>query len=305
MENPDYNPDNPTSGAGGGGGGGLNLQPIPNMAGAMYDPATGDLYDVNGNKVAGHYDPATQNLTDPTGAVRHVTGTGAPPTPGQTGPYTTPYTAPTAAPPATGGGGGGGGSNTSGGPPNPFNVQPFQPPTPLGLPNTPSFTPPSYTPPPPFSYPKFEAPTAQDALNTPGYQFPLQQGLSAISNTQAAQGLWNTGATGKAFQDYAQNYASQFYNNVYNQALNSYMANASNAMNTYATNAETQYLQPYSIAFQNAQAAFAPQMTGYQTNAQNIMNWNQQNYNNSLAAWNDLFNQRLGTADFLHRAATS
>lgn len=184
------------------------------------------------------------------------------------------------------------------------------------VPPTPSFTPPGYTPPPAFSYQAFQAPapfhapTAEEAAATPGFQFALGQGLGAINNSEAARGLWASGATGKALQDYAQNYAGQFYGDIYNRDLNtynenfqnalqSYLTNAGQAMNQYATNAQTQYLQPYNIAFQNAQASFAPQMQGYQNLYNAATSQNQQNYVNSYQKWLDDFNQKFNTAQYL------
>ena len=121
--------------------------------------------------------------------------------------------------------------------------------------------------------------------------------------------MWGTGATAKALQDYAQNFASSEYGNIYNRNLNTYQTNYQNllnayttnlaqAQNQYATNAQTQFLQPYQIAFQNAQAAFAPQMTQYQTQAAAAAQQNQLNYENAYRMWLDSFNQRLAQGQF-------
>jgi hypothetical protein len=205
-------------------------------------------------------------------------------------------------PPPTGGGDGTPAS--IGSLPMPFS-QPFTPPPMLDLggppglsylPPAPTFTPPGYTPPPAFSYAQFGQPTVSDLLADPSYQFRLAQGLGAINTQRAAQGLWGTGATAKALQDYAQNYASQEYSNVYNRSLQSYQTNLAAAQNQYAMNAQSQYLQPYEIAFQNAQAAFAPQMAQWTTRAQAAAQQNQLNYERAYQLWLDQFQQKMAQA---------
>lgn len=56
----------------------------------------------------------------------------------------------------------------------------------------------------------------------PGYQFQLQQGSQAVDRSQAAKGLLNSGATGKALEQYgqglAQNYAGQYTQGLQNLA---------------------------------------------------------------------------------------
>ena len=148
------------------------------------------------------------------------------------------------------------------------------------LPQVPQFHAPGYTPPPAFA-----APTAADMTQDPSYQFRLQQGLGALGNQAAAQGTWSTGATGKAMMDYAQQAASQEYANIYNRNLN-----------TYNTNYQTQYQQPWQIAMQSRQAEFAPQMTQYNTLAQAGMAQQQQNWENMYRYWQDQFNQGYGQA---------
>ena len=71
----------------------------------------------------------------------------------------------------------------------------------------------------------FSAPTAADAAATPGYQFQLQQGLSALQNSAAARGgLLSTG-TAKNLEQYAQGTAASNYQNVFNNALSAYNTN--------------------------------------------------------------------------------
>src|SRR6202035_1872550 len=64
--------------------------------------------------------------------------------------------------------------------------------------------------------------------NDPGYEFRLQQGEDALQNSAAARGGLLSGGTAKAFEDYAQNFASNEYGNVYNRAMQTYGTNASN-----------------------------------------------------------------------------
>jgi len=214
------------------------------------------------------------------------------------------YQAPAAAPPPPDGGGGGGGGT---GLPSPFTSTYTQPPPvnlggPAGIeyiPPTPTFQPPGYTKPPPFTFDKFVGPTEGDVLADPSYQFREKRGLGAISNSQAARGLWASGATGKAFNDYAQDFASQEFSNVYNRNLNTYMANFNNALNTYATNAETQYRQPFEYAYTSAKDSFMPEILGYQTKAQAGQRQNELNVSNAYQKWLDDYSQRYGTARFL------
>ena len=53
----------------------------------------------------------------------------------------------------------------------------------------------------------------QNYLNSTGYKFNLQQGTDAIASQNAARGMLNSGATGKALADYGQNIGSQYFNN--------------------------------------------------------------------------------------------
>lgn len=51
----------------------------------------------------------------------------------------------------------------------------------------------------------------------PGYQFRLSQGLQGVQQSQAANGLLNSGATLRALQNYGQNYASSEYANTFSR----------------------------------------------------------------------------------------
>ena len=64
------------------------------------------------------------------------------------------------------------------------------------------------------------ADTAQLLRQDPSYQFRLNQGLDNVQSSAAAQGGLLSGATLKALNNYAQDYASQEYGNAYNRLSN-------------------------------------------------------------------------------------
>jgi len=64
----------------------------------------------------------------------------------------------------------------------------------------------------------FQAPQLNNTTD-PGYQARLQLGTQAIENSAAARGNLLSGGEQRALTDYAQNYASNEYQNVYNRAL--------------------------------------------------------------------------------------
>ncbi len=186
-------------------------------------------------------------------------------------------TTPPVPPPGDGGGGGSLGSLIQ-----PFGGT-FNAPGQVGLPSTPQFTPPGFTKPPAFQFDQFKGPDAQSVLNDPGYQFRLGQGEQALQQGAAAKGTLNGGATQKAILGYGQDYASNEFNNVWNRDLTAYNTNFASALGQYNTNYQTQYVDPYKFAYQGAQDAFAPQMTGYSTQAA----WNQHENDTSYQnAWN-------------------
>lgn len=81
----------------------------------------------------------------------------------------------------------------------------------------------------------FTAPTDITMQNDPGYQARLKLGTDAIQKSAAAKGSVVTGGTAKALDTYAQDYASNEYNNVYNRALTDYTTKY-NAYNTDQNN---------------------------------------------------------------------
>ena len=68
----------------------------------------------------------------------------------------------------------------------------------------------------------FVPPTGATEQNDPGYQFRLQQGLGALQNSAAARGGLLSGNTLQGIENYAQDYASNEYQNVYNRSLGQY-----------------------------------------------------------------------------------
>lgn len=57
----------------------------------------------------------------------------------------------------------------------------------------------------------------QNYLNSSGYKFQLGEGMNAITSSNAARGLLNSGATIKGAQQYGQNLASTNFNNYLSQ----------------------------------------------------------------------------------------
>ena len=242
--------------------------PPPLPPGASYGPNLGQIVYGTGStstvKPGGTLDPNTGQVTTPAPVVTPPPGPGpgpgGPPPPGAGLP--SPFTSPFTAPPML----------NLGGPPGLSYIPP-----------TPVFKPPNYTAPAPF-----QAPSMADVVNDPGFATPLHEGLGAISNSEAARGLWATGGTGKAMQDYAQNYTNRFYGDIYNRAAN-----------TYLTNVGTQNVQPYQFAYQAAKDAFAPQMQGYLTTAAAGQRQNELNYSNAYDKWLQDFNQKYLTGRYL------
>jgi hypothetical protein len=56
--------------------------------------------------------------------------------------------------------------------------------------------------------------------STPGYAFTMQQGTDALSASQAAKGMLDSGNTALAIQGYGQNQALQYYNQYMNNLAN-------------------------------------------------------------------------------------
>ena len=110
----------------------------------------------------------------------------------------------------------------------------------------------------PYVAPTFTPPTGLNYTNDPGYQARMTMGTDAIQASAAAQGSVLSGGTLKALDQYAQDYASNEYQNVYGRALSTF--NANTAAGQYANSANQQ-------ASQWAQGTnVADQIQAYQTN---------------------------------------
>jgi hypothetical protein len=149
----------------------------------------------------------------------------------------------------------------------------------------------------------FTAPTGLDEQNDPGYQARLKLGTDAIQRSAAARGGVVTGGTAKALDSYAQDYASNEYNNVYNRALQDYTTN----YNAYNTDQSNQYNRLLGLATSGQQAAGTAATLGQNAaNSQagtitgtaatqgqdltNAANATASGYINSANAWNGALN---------------
>lgn len=75
------------------------------------------------------------------------------------------------------------------------------------------------------TYGDFTPPSGLDLQNDPGYQARLKMGTDALQSSAAARGKLLTGGTLKDLTQYAQDYASNEFQNVYNRAYNTYNTN--------------------------------------------------------------------------------
>lgn len=98
---------------------------------------------------------------------------------------------------------------------------------------------------------QFQAPTGATEQNDPGYQFRLQQGMSALNNSAAAKGNLLSGNVLNAQQKFGQDYASNEYSNVYGRAMQDYM----NQFNIFNSNQSNQYNRLAGLAGTGQQAA--------------------------------------------------
>lgn len=134
-----------------------------------------------------------------------------------------------------------------------------------------------------FSNPNFVAPTGLTEQNDPGYQERLALGAQTLQNSAASQGTLLTGQTLNNLNQYAQNFATNDFNNVYNQALTQYQQNSQNNFQQYTQQYE-QYLNGYQQALQGyntnlgaGQQAFSDTLgLSSQVFSQNQQNWQNQ-----------------------------
>lgn len=110
------------------------------------------------------------------------------------------------------------------------------------------------------SYPDQKKFALSDFTADPGYDFRLNQGISALDRSAAARGGLFSGAQGKALARYGQDYGSNEYQNAYNRYQNEYQNN----FNRYQTNQNNQYNRLASLAGLGQTANSALQSAGNQ-----------------------------------------
>ncbi|AYA04628.1 DNA transfer protein p32 [Acinetobacter sp. WCHAc010034] len=127
--------------------------------------------------------------------------------------------------------------------------------------------------------------TGQDVYNDPSYQFRLNQGLGGVQQGAAAQGGLLSGATQKALNNYAQNFASQEYSNAYNR-FNADQTNQYNRLANLAGMGQNAAAQTGNAGLQTGQAVANNTMAGANAQAAgavaNANNWN--NYASQLGS---------------------
>lgn len=101
----------------------------------------------------------------------------------------------------------------------------------------------------------------QDIYNDPSYQFRLNEGLGAVQQSAAAQGGLLSGATLKALNNYAQDYASQEYHNAYNR-FNADQTNQYNRLSNLIGMGQNASAQTGNAGMQTAQAVANNTMAG-------------------------------------------
>lgn len=103
--------------------------------------------------------------------------------------------------------------------------------------------------------------SGQDLYNDPSYQFRLNQGLNSVQSSAAAQGGLLSGATLKALNNYASDYASQEYSNAYNR-FNADQTNRFNRLSSLAGMGQNAAAQVGNNGLQTAQAVANNTMAG-------------------------------------------
>lgn len=91
-----------------------------------------------------------------------------------------------------------------------------------------------FDPGPAFTFRDFIPPDPSKITEDPSYKFRFNQGLGALKAQRAGQGTFLTGATGKAMQEFGQNFASGEMDNIYQRALSEYGTNRNNASDIWS-----------------------------------------------------------------------
>lgn len=92
-----------------------------------------------------------------------------------------------------------------------------------------------FDPGPAFTFRDFMAPDPSKIAENPYYQFRFNQGLGALKAQKVGAGTFLSGATGKALQEYGQNFASQEGDNIYRRALEEYVTNRDTAKDVWGS----------------------------------------------------------------------
>lgn len=111
--------------------------------------------------------------------------------------------------------------------------------------------------------------TIGDALNSPEYNAIVQRGLQQEQGTAAARGTLNDSGTNKAISDYLVNAENAQLSNIWNQQFSAWQGNNAANKDTYLTNYQTQYVDPYQANYQRALDLNAPAIAQWQ--AQNTL----------------------------------
>ena len=127
--------------------------------------------------------------------------------------------------------------------------------------------------------------TGQDTYNDPSYQFRLNEGLKGVESSAAARGGLLSGATLKALNNYASDYASQEYSNAYNR-FNADQTNQYNRLSNVVGMGQNAAAQQGNAGMQTAQAVANNTMAGANaTAAGQVANANiWSNYANQLGS---------------------
>lgn len=137
--------------------------------------------------------------------------------------------------------------------PPPTRDDPTTPPTPpnLGAGALAPFSEPAptFTTQPGYTATSFKAPTFEEALNNPGFQFRMKMGEQALQNAASARGTLNDSGTLQSMIDYGQNAGAAGYGDVFSRDFSTWQANEDAQRQAYGLNRQTQYIDPWTAAY--------------------------------------------------------
>lgn len=136
------------------------------------------------------------------------------------------------------------------------------------VPDAPQLNLPRYTPPPAFTHDAFVGPTYEEATNEPGFQFRLDQGVKALTNSASGRGTLRSGGTMKDILGYGQQFASNEFGNVWNRKLGAWEKNFNADAQQYATNFGVG-LDSYDRLYRAVMDEYAPQLETWRSKTQN------------------------------------